>query len=180
MKRYCLAIVVVALFAVVCRQEQETADTSLRDHPKQPVDTQSYYDSILSVILARQDAVFARPAETRLIDSLLCASFDSSSGAFYVAGKATFNPDYPESAREKGRERAARYAGERWALYLKSWHTGPRVRFGTSISGTIAYSKEMHTRQQNDTLYELLLIPVGSVVVESEDAAMQRARRRHR
>ncbi|MBD3390759.1 MAG: hypothetical protein GF418_01880 [Chitinivibrionales bacterium] len=175
MKRYSLAIAALCtLLCVFCDEnggeQSDTTSAPVRGHPTEPIDTQAYYDSVLSVLLAREDTVFADPENTTLVPPLLSAAFDTSTGAFYVAGKATYNPDYPEPARDEARKRAARYVGERWALYLKAWHTGQSLAFGTRVSGNIMYSKELYSREQDDTLYQLLIVPVGSVVLDGAPA----------
>ncbi len=100
-----------------------------------------------------------------LAEKLKSLSFDTTSGCFLTVGKGTINPNHPASAQAAGRKLAAGYDGKRWAVYLKAWHTGNWVPFGDPVKGEVVYSKILHETLSRDTLYQLLLVPVGSIVV---------------
>jgi hypothetical protein len=167
--------ILLALFVLLsasCDEEktpQSARNTNTpRARPSQPIDTQAYYDSLLSVMLSWEDKIFSRPADTSLVRSFLKASFDTLSGAFFVAGKGTGNPEFPKEAQDVERQRVARYVGQRWALYLKAWGMGNRITFGKQISGQIMYCKDLRSKATPDTFYILLQIPVGSIVLKDE------------
>jgi hypothetical protein len=172
MKLPCIAIILIIItLLMVCKEEgtpRSGAAGAARDLPKSSLDTQAYCDSLLTVLLALQDSVYAKPRDVRLIAALSIAAYDTNAGAFVTAGKATFNPDFPEAARVQARQRASKYVGERWSLYLKAWRTGQHIAFGSPVSGSITYSKQIYSKQKGDTLYELILIPLGSVVLEEQ------------
>jgi hypothetical protein len=123
------------------------------------------YEAALRRVLALQDSVRAHPRDRRLVASLLKASFDTTAGSFVAIGKGLTNPSLPEGAWEAARKTAAKHDGTRWALYLKAWHTGDTRPFGEEIHGEVMYSKVLLEHVVDDTLYQLLQIPVGSIVV---------------
>jgi hypothetical protein len=170
MKLIRLAIALcVSLSLISCKESpgnipREAAGGS--SNPRQPVDTIANYDSLLTLLLARQDSVFNKPGSALNVSALLSVSFDTVKGCFITVGKAAFNPDFPEQARNPARIRASKYVGERWALYLKAWHTGQKILFGQPISGTITYSNDLFSKETGDTFYQLIQIPLGSVVLE--------------
>ena len=122
------------------------------------------YDSLLSRILVLENAIYNSPRDMNSIPPLLKASFDSSSGCFLVVGKGTHNKSLPESSWKPGRKIASAYDAKRWALYCKSWSLGNYRAFGSRISGEITYSKILLERLENDTLYTLVSVPIGSVI----------------
>jgi hypothetical protein len=122
------------------------------------------FDSLLSIILVLESAIYSQPRGKGHIPLLLKASFDSASGCFLVVGKGTHNKSMPESSWRQGRKIASAYDANRWALYLKAWSLGRTIAFGTRISGEISYSKILLEKLENDTLYALVSIPMGSVI----------------
>ena len=122
------------------------------------------YDSLLSLLLTLENAVYSNPRAFKNVAPLLKASFDSSSGCFLVAGKGTHNKSFPESSWKQGRKIASSYDAKRWALYCKSWSQGNHGAFGTRISGEITYSMILLERFENDTLYALVSVPFGSII----------------
>jgi hypothetical protein len=116
-------------------------------------------------VLALQDKLAQNPRDATLIAALLKTSFDHASGCFYVVGKGVANPNHPQAALEASRKTAARFTGQRWALYLKAWRNGDRRAYGEQIAGDIAYSASIHEELVGDTLYQLIMIPLGSIVL---------------
>jgi hypothetical protein len=51
-------------------------------------------------------------------------------------------------------------------LYLKAWSEGNPIPFGEKISGEVTYSSVLRERLEADTLYQLIQVPVGSVVIK--------------
>jgi hypothetical protein len=121
-------------------------------------------DSLLSRILALENAVYCDPGNRSRIPGLVKASFDSSSGCFLVVGKGTHNKSLPESSWRQGRKIASAYDAKRWALYLKSWSLGSTARFGAKISGEITYSRILLEKLEGDTLFTLVSVPTGSII----------------
>jgi hypothetical protein len=70
----------------------------------------------------------------------------------------------PEPSWKQGRKIASAYDAKRWALYLKSWSLGSRMRFGAKISGEITYSRILLERLEDDTLFTLVSVPMGSII----------------
>jgi hypothetical protein len=135
-----------------------------RDHVTQ--DPVVDYDSLTDQLLALQNAVHDNPGNTKAIAALLKVSVDTASGCLLLVGKGTTNQTTPDATWEAARRTAAKLDAQRWALYEKAWHTGEMVRYGRKISGDIMYSKTLFERQGDDTLCQLLQIPIGSVVVK--------------
>jgi hypothetical protein len=124
------------------------------------------YDSLLTVLLNRENTIYLAPKDKNNIVPFTSVSFDSASGCFLVAGKGTQNREFPESAWEKARKMASAYEAKRWALYAKAWTTGSSMPFGQKITGEITYSNVLRERLENDTLYVLVSVPIGSVVLK--------------
>jgi hypothetical protein len=125
-------------------------------------------DSLLSLLIRLENDVYAGLPSTSesSLGELKKYSFDSSSGCFLTVGKGAYNKTFPEGTWDKGRKMAASYDGKRWALYLKAWREGSSVVFGNKISGEVTYSKILLERPDGDTLYLLIQVPIGSVVVK--------------
>jgi hypothetical protein len=125
-------------------------------------------DSLLSLLIKLENDVYAGlpSASADFLNELKKYSFDSSSGCFLTVGKGAFNKTFPEGAWDKGRKMAASYDGKRWALYLKAWQEGSAIVFGNKISGEVTYSRILLERAVGDTLYQLIQVPIGSVIVK--------------
>jgi hypothetical protein len=181
MKVNTLAIILCMISVIFsCRDSAKDIPAGKRidSNPRQPLDTQHNFDSLLSLILSLQNAVAANPASAELTVKLKSAALDTPNGGFLTAGTGVFNPEFPEGAKEQGRIRSARYTGERWALYLKAWHTGTNLAFGNPVSGAITFSRELLSRESGDTLYQLLLVPVGSVVLDEPEKVLIQEKKR--
>lgn len=125
-------------------------------------------ESLLSLLIKLENDVFTNlPSKATVsLSELKKASFDSSSGCFLVAGKGMFNKSHSEGTWDNGRKMAASGDAKRWALYLKAWRDGSTVDFGKRISGEVSYSRILLERTHGDTLYQLMQVPIGSVVVK--------------
>ncbi|HUI91935.1 MAG TPA: hypothetical protein VLX68_06775 [Chitinivibrionales bacterium] len=126
------------------------------------------YDSLLSLLIKLENAVYAntRSQSNASLGDLKKVSFDSADGCFLVAGKGAYNKSQPEAVQAQGRAMAASADGKRWALYLKAWHDGGSLAFGQKISGEVTYSKILLEQPRGDTLYQLIQIPFGSLVLK--------------
>jgi hypothetical protein len=125
-------------------------------------------NSILSLLIKLENDVYVNlPTKgAASFMELKKVSFDSSSGCFLVAGKGTFNKSLPEGTWDTGRKMAASGDAKRWALYLKAWRDGSTIDFGKKISGEVSYSRILCERADGDTLYQIIQVPMGSVVVK--------------
>lgn len=133
----------------------------------QPVikDTAAYYDSLLNSIESLQNSLIISPANVSLQKKLVSNSFDSFSGSFRLVGKGVTNKEHPDAAQKAGRSMAAQFTGKRWAFYIKSWYGGDSIPFGRQINGSVMYSRTLLQKELGDTLFMLLDIPMGSIVV---------------
>jgi hypothetical protein len=120
----------------------------------------------MEVVLNLQNGVYADPTDQSLVPQLVSASFDSLSGSFLTVGKGVVNPEHPQAAQPSARQQAAAADAKRWSLYLKAWHTGDTRAFGETIEGQISYSRVLAEKLEGDTLYQLVQVPVGSVVIQ--------------
>jgi hypothetical protein len=180
MKRSIPAITVFLFFLLIfssCKlqpslpQEAKTAPAASRHAPPASHGTlpdSAKFDSLLSLLIKLENNVYVnRPTSgTVSLMELKKVSFDSSSGCLLVAGKGTFNKSHPEAAWDKGRKMAASGDAKRWVLYLKAWQEGSALAFGNKISGVVSYSRILLERLDGDTLYQLIQVPLGSVVVK--------------
>jgi hypothetical protein len=181
MKRSLLAISVFLLpvfILISCKVQpslppQGTKNNRPARPPNQPASLSqqqqadsSSFDSLLNVLIDLEGRVMADPSSKTAAIDLVYAAFDTSSGCFLTAGKGTYNKSHPESAWNKGRKIASTYDGKRWAMYLKAWSTGGSIVFGKKISGEITYSKTLREKLDGDTLYQLIQVPVGSVILK--------------
>jgi hypothetical protein len=154
-----------------CRDDQQPAGGAPRSETvtaklPPPAPTPADYDAILSRILALQDAIRNKSSDLTLIPPLVTASFDTVTGSFRVVGKGVPNPKSPEATWNASRKTAAKSDALRWVLYLKAWRMGNMKAFGTRISGEIMYSTVLYERQGDDTLCQLVEVPIGSVVLK--------------
>jgi len=174
-------VIAACALCIVCKEDAgNDSASSSRSRPIQPIDTAALYESLLGRLCTLQDSLDGTPRDSSLTAALYRTSLDTENGAFLTVGKAAFNPEFPEAARRQARSRAALYVGERWALYMKAWHTGEKIPFGAPVSGTITYSKELYKKEIGDTLYQLILTPIGSVVLESASVPASARKKRYR
>jgi hypothetical protein len=171
MKLRTVAMVALMLLTVSCKQQPYSARKVVRSKAagvssSSPFDTTARNDSLMALLAALQYAISTHPEKRDLIRPFLKASFDSVSSCFSVVGKGTYNSTQPEGSWEKGRKIASSYDGQRWALYCKTWLQGKKAPFGSSIAGQITYSKVVYEKLVNDSLYQLILVPSSSVIIE--------------
>ncbi|MDD5676192.1 MAG: hypothetical protein PHC61_18615 [Chitinivibrionales bacterium] len=124
------------------------------------------YDSLFKELRPIQDSIYKNREGLKTIGHLLNVSFDTVSGCFFLIGKGVTNPEHPENIRLKARLLAAAYDGKRWALYCKAWRQGSKIGFGRKIGGDILYSKTVWQHLEGDTLYALIEVPIGSIVIK--------------
>lgn len=169
------SVILPLLLAIVlagCRDDQ-MAQEGYDQARAEPIAEQPSDQDFVQVDTARtlerlldlQATVYSKKDDLNAAQALLSFSFDSTTGCFLTVGKGTINPAHPASARKAGRKLAAGYEGKRWGLYLKVWYSGTWIPFGTPIEGEVVYSKVLHERIANDTLYQLMILPLGSIVV---------------
>jgi hypothetical protein len=172
MKLHTLAILVFFMALVSCRKNPSPAlkntghSSSTVMQSNQPFDTAARYDPQLTTLIALQNSIIESPAESGPIAALLRASFDQESGCFFIVGKGTHSVDLPEATWDRGRKIAASYDGKRWALYCKTWSQGGKIPFGKPVSGKISYSRVVFEKLTGDTLFQLLMVPAGSIILE--------------
>jgi hypothetical protein len=173
MKLYALAILVLILVMASCRKNPSIArknaghDSSNALQSEPPYDTAARNDSLLAALRALQDSISNRPENSGLIAPLLRSAYDRETGCFYIVGKGTHSASLPRASWDRGRKIAASYDGKRWTLYCKTWSQGGNVQFGKPVSGTISYSKVVFEKVAGDTLFQLLMVPAGSIILES-------------
>jgi hypothetical protein len=156
-----LLLAAVLLF---CR-EHNPAENGLSDK-KTAVGDSVDFESLMNRLRDLQDTMYADPANSRLIPPLVKAAFDSTTGCFHVVGKGCADSSYPAAAVKALQKTAARNDAMRWALYLKSWRRGDMRPLSRQVRGEIAYSRVLFEKDTGDTLYQLLQVPIGSIVVK--------------
>jgi hypothetical protein len=125
-----------------------------------------HLDSLFDAIRVQEATLAAYPSNDRLASSLVAASLDTVAGCFYTIGKGARDTSLPETAQPVSQKIAAKFAAEKWALYCKAWHAGNKIPYGTTVSGKVNYSKDIRARMKNDTLFLMLMVPEGSVVLK--------------
>lgn len=172
MKLHTLAIVVFFQAVFSCKENPSPAEKSMGhdfsdvSRSKPAYDTAAHNGFLLEKLLALQNNVSDTPWRPRLVSPLLQAAFDPESGCFYVVGKGIHSADLPEASRDRGRKIASSFDGKRWALYCKAWSQGDTIPFGKPLSGKISYSKVVFDKVTGDTLFQLLMVPAGSILLE--------------
>jgi hypothetical protein len=180
MKRICLAIILCVYGAFLLQSCKWQASSAAINKSKKPATLQNLqpssgtsstpdttnYDSLLSIVQLQENEIIKMPTTPLAISLFLKSSFDSSSGCFRVAGKGTYNPEHPKTTWRQGMKVAASYDAKRWALYAKQWSDGGHFIFGEKISGEITYSKIIAERIQDDTMYVLVYVPIGSIILK--------------
>lgn len=131
-----------------------------------PVQDSLRIDSLLDTLWRLECAVSEKTSDKNLVKKLQAKSFDSASGCYYVVGIGLKNLDLPEEAQPLAQKTSAKYAAEKWALFLKAVYSGEKTTFGTPVSGKVLYKKDLRTRSVDDSLFVLVMVPVGSVVVK--------------
>jgi hypothetical protein len=132
---------------------------------KDPFTDTLFLDSLLHRLLDLQNAVVAAPKKPEVMKRLIATWLDTVAACIYIVGQATSIPDSTEETNQVKAKRLAKVAAEQWALAVKSWINGTKITYGTEIQGQVLYSRALLTRQKNDTLMVLYMVPVGSVVV---------------
>ncbi len=122
-------------------------------------------DSLLPRLVELENAIRTHSSSEEAIRRFTDQSFDSVSGCFFVAGKGTFNTLQPTASRVLGRGMAAQYDAKRWAVFAKIRSLGRNMSFAGKFSGEITYSALLCEHAARDTLFVLLKVPLGSVVV---------------
>ncbi len=164
--RISLIAITSTLLLIGCREQRKQLSSTPDNNgfvEVKEVQSSENYDSLLTVILSFQNRLIAQPQKKELMQEMLSASFQKSSGCFLAAGKGIYNNKFPESIRESERQKAALLTAQRWAFYLKKWNEGNMIPFGTPVSGTISYSTNLLQKTSKDTLILLVQIPLGSI-----------------
>jgi hypothetical protein len=115
--------------------------------------------------LARFHDRLRTAGDDSLKDALVAASWDSTAGGFICLGKGVVNPKLPQAVWHETQHKAALLTAERWALYLKKWRDKQYVATDHDISGQVVYHKEICACEKEDTLWQLVMIPLGSISV---------------
>jgi hypothetical protein len=149
-----------------CKEEQQvkTAPPAARAQPKPAA--RSVPRPGLNDLRALQARTEENKAGRAAIDKLLQVSFDPVSGCFFIVGTGVSNNALPRAAHRAARQKAALNTALRWALYLKAWHTGKHIAFGSPIEGHVAYHSVVSEQVRGDTLFLIVQVPVGSVELE--------------
>ena len=164
----------VLLFLIVifsgCKPEKKAAEAR---KPPERRETQPTEESLSAgecrSLMSRLDSAIRRVNERDDMVSkkrLAAASWDSVAGSFICMGKGVVNPKLPPAAQSEAQKKAAQLTAERWALYLRKWRDGEYISPAQGISGEITYSRKLCGRSDGDTLFLLLQVPLGSIVVE--------------
>jgi hypothetical protein len=178
MKRRILAITVLLstfLFISSCKEQPSpppgahqnpagSSEPALPARSAVPSDSE-VCGSLLPVLVGLENELRANSRSWETAHDLAKASFDTASGCFLAAGKGTFNRSHPQAAWEIGRKMAAEYDARQWALYLKARALGRDISFGERVSGEITYAATMCQQAAGDTLFVLLKVPTGSIIV---------------
>jgi hypothetical protein len=157
-------ILVGMIFIFGCRDSKTDKKENTED--QLPVRTISLNpDSLFNSIIPLQRTLMQQTSDTQSIRILLKQSFDSTAGTFYAVGIGLSRDSLSLAASKQSRRRAAEIVGQQWALYLKSWHQGTLLPYGTPIQGVISYNTITAERIRGDTLYLLMQIPLGSIEI---------------
>jgi hypothetical protein len=168
---FLLAIASAAILIGTCRENKQMPRGSSAQPAKSaeitpfdPIADSLRMDSLFDALLELEQAVAATPDDRRAVKNLCAKSLDSLAGCFYLVGTGVKNPSLPEDAQPAARKTAAKFSAEKWALYLKALHCGEKITYGETVKGRVLYTKELRTRITEDSLYMLVMVPVGSVV----------------
>ena len=123
-------------------------------------------DSLMTLLLTLQNAVYRNPLDLQARRTLITAAFDSAGGNIYSVGKGVANPSMAAGTAAAGQPSAAQSDARRWVLYERAWIAGDARDVGSEISGEISYSSVLLESPDSDTLYVLVQVPYGSVSVE--------------
>lgn len=166
------ALSITVLFGA-CSHNGRMPKSSSRDTTKSsgvtvidPVRDSLRIDSLFDTLRQLELAVAEKPVDRNRVKKLLEKSLDTANGCFYIVGKGLKNPDLPEEARPLALKTAAKFAAEKWALYLKALNSGEKITYGTPVTGKVLYKKDLLTRVVDDSLFMLVMVPLGSVVMK--------------
>lgn len=124
------------------------------------------YDSLLFRLKQRQSGICAAPTDSLLRKLLVDDALDTQRCTFSVVGISTADSNLPYDAKLHKLKNDAQQDAFRWSLYLKAWYWGKDVRYGTKIFGTVSYSRILTEQIREDTLLQLIQIPIHSIVFE--------------
>jgi hypothetical protein len=177
MNRPVFSLIVLSVTVLIgsCRENNQMPKGSGRETAKlseitvtDPVQDSLRIDSLFDVLWQLECAVAEKPADKKRTKKLLAKSLDTTAGCFYIVGKGLKNLDLPEEARQLAQKTSAKYAAEKWVLYLKALYSGEKISYGEQIAGDVLYKKDLRTRTMDDSLFVLVMVPVGSVVVKQK------------
>lgn len=158
---------VIVLLFLSCKHDmpQEWARISTtffkNTQPPDSIDRERF-DSLVTVIQTLQQNV--RSTESKSLELLYAAAFDTISGCFQTVGKGLANPLFPDEAKISSRKNAAKLNGEYWAALLKYWKYSNQKYFTPKFEAQILYSTILYEKEICDTLFVLVQVPLGSIV----------------
>lgn len=159
------------LIGAGCR-EKNPSDQKVPPHAYKQLDSRNIskmpisatnLDSLTFLLADIEQRIMHCANDHTLQQVFLHHAFDTLKGGFHVAGTG-LSPKNSIGGNLLAKK-AAEKTALRWALYAKSWHLNVDIAFGTPISGTISYHTPLVTIARNDTIYQLIFVPLGSIEI---------------
>jgi len=165
-----LLLLISLSMLLLCRENNPTEKKLKRSSrksiaPKEIV-TVDNYDSLLTNLVQLENAVSQYPDSSELIGQLLKMSSLVKVGHLFVAGiGVVLDENVEPEIHQIEKERACRHSAKDWALYVKAHLNDSKITPRTKIAGKIMYSTTILEIERNDTLFQLVKMPVSSVVI---------------
>jgi len=121
------------------------------------------FDSLVTLIETLQHATHT--TDNKSFEKLYKVAFDTNSDCFHIVGKGIANPSFPDEAKMSSRKNAAKLNAEHWAALLKYWNNSGRKSFTPEFKAQILYSAILFEKEVGDTLFVLVQVPLGSIVL---------------
>ncbi|MFW5960351.1 MAG: hypothetical protein ACOCSE_04460 [Chitinivibrionales bacterium] len=124
------------------------------------------YNALFDSILNKEISVTENPDNFDALSELFETAFIKKMCEYLVVGIGAADRKTPDNTIQRiTQKKSANASANRWAMFLKTYHTGNNLAYGSPVPGRIMYSRTIKQRTSRDTLYILKSIPVSSIVL---------------
>lgn len=172
---FLVSALLLVFLAASCRENKEMPKSSCAENALtgdagtyDPVRDSLRIDSLFDALCRLECSVAEKPDDRKRVKMLREKSLDTCAGCFYTVGRAASDPGLPEGERLVAREVAAKAAADKWTLFMKALGENEQLTCKSPVSGRILYRKELREKTVDDTLFVMVMVPVGSVVLRRQ------------
>ncbi len=124
------------------------------------------YNTLFDSIVNKERAVAENPDDFDAVSELFETAFIKKRCEYLVVGIGVANRKTPDNTIQRiTQKKSANASANKWAMFLKTYHTGNNLAYGSPVPGRIMYSRTIKQRTSRDTMYILKSIPISSIVL---------------